>query len=84
METGHTNEPTRFFIKDAIIEHELPIGSSNQGYFLINSDEDFEAAINSLSSRVDALQSRIDAVSEGWNRRKQSLENGNNWPITDK
>jgi hypothetical protein len=83
MDTGHTNEPTRFFIKDAIIDNELPIGSNNQGYFLINSDDDLEAATKSLASRIEALESRIDALQEGWRRRQQSLENGWNWPITE-
>jgi hypothetical protein len=46
MDIDHTQEPTRDLIRDAIVDHEIPIGSTPQdGYFLINTEEELNEAI---------------------------------------
>ena len=81
LEEGHTQEPTRDMIREAIISEEIPIGSTPaQGYFLINSDAELEQVVEGLQARVDGLQRRIEALRRGWRRRKISRKDGGNWP----
>ncbi|MBM4306292.1 MAG: hypothetical protein FJ123_06090 [Deltaproteobacteria bacterium] len=81
MDVGHTQEPTRDLIRDAIVEHEIPIGSTPQdGYFLIDSEEELYEAINNLQQRIEGLQNRIKGLNCGWLRRQESRTKGGNWP----
>lgn len=43
------------------------IGSSNQGYFKINSPQKAQEAINYLLSRIPDLQMRADNLKAVWN-----------------
>lgn len=80
MEVGHTQEPTRDLIRCAIIEHDIPIGSTRNGYFLINNESELNEVIDGLQRRIDGLQNRINGLRNGWRRRQESRENGENWP----
>lgn len=81
MDIGHTQEPTRDLIRYAIVNHQIPIGSTPQtGYFLINTKEELDEAANNLEQRIIGLQDRIEGLRRGWQRRQQSRSNGGNWP----
>jgi len=80
MEVGRTNEPTRQLITECILNDKYPIGSSNSGYFLIDSEDELDSVIDSLESRIRGLRNRIDALRQGWQMRVRSREAGNNWP----
>lgn len=81
MDKGHTQEPTRDLIREAIIGQDIPVGSTpRDGYFLINSENELEAAVSDLEARIQGLHRRIESIQRGWNRRVQSRNSGNNWP----
>ena len=81
MDAGHTQEPTRDLIRDAIVNHEIPVGSTPQdGYFLIDNEEELDETINSLQQRIEGLQNRINGLRRGWQRRQDSRLGGGNWP----
>ena len=81
IEEGHTQEPTRDLIREAIVSEKIPIGSTPaHGYFLINSDAELEEVVEGLQARVHGLQRRIEALRHGWRRRQISREHGGNWP----
>jgi hypothetical protein len=81
MDVGHTQEPTRGLIREAVIENEFPIGSiPRTGYFLINTEEEYQETIDDLKARAQGLQRRIEAITRGWERRKASRSEGGNWP----
>ena len=80
MDIGHTQEPTRDLIRSAIVEHDIPIGSTRNGYFLIDDEAELSQVIGGLQRRIDGLQNRKDGLSNGWQRRQESRENGGNWP----
>lgn len=81
MDVGHTQEPTRDLISDAIVNHKIPIGSTPRaGYFLINTEEELDEAVNNLQQRIRGLQDRIKGLRRGWLCRQQSRANGGNWP----
>jgi hypothetical protein len=80
MDTGPTQEQTRDFIRDAIINEEIPIGSTPQGFFLINTEDELIEVVKGLEGRINGLQKRIDALKSGWERRLKSRNSGGNWP----
>jgi len=67
---GTNQDETRDFVRQAIIDHKLPIHSTRRGYFIIDSEPQFQATIAGMESRIDAYNARIQAVEEGWERRK--------------
>jgi hypothetical protein len=81
MDVGHTQEPTRDLIRDAIVNHGIPMGSAPQdGYFLIDTEEELNEAVTNLHQRIEGLQNRINGLRHGWQRRQQSRASGANWP----
>ena|SRR4030042_3294788 len=80
MGVGHTQEPTRDLIRDAIVNHEMPIGSTPRGYFLINTEEELTEAINNQQQRIEGIKKRINGLRRGWQRRQESRASGGNWP----
>ena len=81
MDVGHTQEPTRDLIRDAIVNQGIPIGSTPQdGYFLINTEEELNEATNNLRQRIECLENRINGIRHGWQQRQQSRAGGGNWP----
>jgi hypothetical protein len=80
MDVGRTNEPTRQLITDCILNDKYPIGSANNGYFLIDSEAELDDVVDSLEGRIQGLRNRIDALREGWRKRVRSRADGNNWP----
>ena len=80
MQRENTSESTRALITHCILEKGWPIGSSNKGYFLINSPEELEAVVASLKQREEGLKKRIAALEGGWKERKKSKDSGGNWP----
>ena len=63
MDIGHTQEPTRDLIRDAIVSRDYPIGSlPRSGYFLIDTKKELDEAVGNLQRRIDGMQRRIDAL----------------------
>ena len=54
-----TQEKTRALIRTAIIDHDVPIGSSTKGYFLISSREELEQVVDQLITRSDGILERV-------------------------
>ena len=81
MEEGHTQEPTREIIRGAILDKDIPIGSTvRDGYFLIDSKEELSTVISEIEARIDGLRNRICHLQVGWGRRKRSRQSNGNWP----
>lgn len=81
MDTGNTQEPTRDLIRDAILRDGYPIGSiPDAGYFLINTEQEYQKTVSNLEARAQGLQHRIEAITRGWEQRKESRASGGNWP----
>tara|TARA_B100000614_G_C14185462_1_gene343213 strand:+ start:205 stop:537 length:333 start_codon:yes stop_codon:yes gene_type:complete len=80
MDAGHTQEPTRDLIRSAIIEQNIPIGSTSNGYFLINDESEMDRVIGGLKSRILGLQNRIECLKKGWRDRQLSRQKNGNWP----
>lgn len=72
MEVGNTQEPTRDLIRWAIVDKNIPIGSTTNGYFLIDNDLELQEVIESLESRIDGLRKRIEGLKKGWHKREKS------------
>ena len=80
LDIGNTQETTRNLIRNAIVNHNIPIGSSQAGYFLVDTEAELDNVVQSLQKRIKGLQDRIDGIQNGWEKRKSSREQGKNWP----
>lgn len=70
---GRTQETIRKYIRELVNQHDNLIGSSNKGYFKINSVDRANEAINYLLNRIPDLQERADNLRTQWN-----IQNPNN------
>ena len=55
---GTNNDDFRATVTDMIVNHNKPIGSSRNGYFIITTEDDRQRAINWIDrdKKVDALR----------------------------
>lgn len=67
VDPGRTQETIRKYIRELVNEQDNLIGSSNQGYFKINTPEKAHEAINYLLNRIPDLQMRADNLRAVWN-----------------
>ncbi len=78
---GTNNDQTRGEVTDAIVNNEIPIGSSPQcGYWLIDSDAECQEIVDRLDAIIRAYAIKRTAIVNGWTRRKQSKASGRPWP----
>ncbi len=67
VDPGRTQETIRKYIRELVNEQHNLIGSSNNGYFKINSAQRVQEAINYLLSRIPELQLRANNLRQIWN-----------------
>ena len=78
---GTNNDRTCREVKKAIDDNDIPVGSSpHAGYWLIDSDAEFQEIVDRLNSTINNFTVKRDAIKRGWQRRKQSKSTGNAWP----
>lgn len=68
---GPTNEHVRDLIRDMILNHGCCIGSLmwEDGYWIIQNEEELNRVIDSLESRADGVIRRADALRNNWQNR---------------
>jgi len=54
--------PVRAAIREIIENKQLPIGSCNKGYYLIETEQERSQVINDLMSRIIGIQARIGLI----------------------
>lgn len=64
---GRTQETIRKYIRELVNEENNLIGSSNQGYFKIDSPQKAQEAIDYLLGRIPDLEMRADNIKTVWN-----------------
>lgn len=77
---GPTQEILRDWIRVAIVDHNLPIGSSSRGYYLISTAFEAQENDKGLDYRQQGIQTRRDAAMVGWGKREESIASGGQWP----
>ena len=80
LDGGRTQEPTRDLIREAIVRDNFPIGSTRDGYFLIDSIDELNSVVGELERRMGGIRLRIEGIRKGWAKREQARRNGQNWP----
>jgi len=79
--SGTNNDQTRREVKEAIVVHDIPIGSSSQrGYWLIDSDAECQEIVDRQNATIRDYKAKRKAIVRGWTRRKASKASGNPWP----
>jgi hypothetical protein len=61
-------------IANLITDHQIPIGSSQEGYFYITNDDDYQLAHSELISRIKKLARRAKGMRLGYAKSKQYEE----------
>lgn len=60
---GATNE----HIRDLIFQYDVCIGSSRDGYWVIQTEEELENVCKDLEERADATRNRAEKLRSNWN-----------------
>ena len=62
--TGTNNDTTRNEVTKAIHDHDIPVGSNSNpsGYWLIDSDAEYEEVIKRLNSYIKTYTDKRDAI----------------------
>ena len=47
-----------------------PIGASQEGYFWITSDDEYQIARAEIISRIDKLRQRLSGLEKGWEEKQ--------------
>lgn len=65
---------TRQIIREIMIEDQIPIAAGNQGYYVIESEEELSEYINNLDERVLSIVGRKQAVLRAANDWEDRIE----------
>ena len=67
---GKVEVPIRKAIREFIEAGEL-IGSTSKGYFIIETQSEFDEYIASLEGRIAGINTRIEKLNENWSDRNR-------------
>ena len=77
---GTNNDKTRAFVRAEILGGDLPIGADRDGYWIIDSGQEFTEALDQIDHRIRKLEERRLALIRGWAVRQFSKSIGQPWP----
>jgi len=69
VDPGRTQETIRKYIREMVNDGTALIGSSNRGYFSIQSKEQVQQALSYVNNRIPKLQNRAQNIKDSWNER---------------
>lgn len=69
VDPGRTQETIRGYIRELVNDDSQLIGSSNSGYFKINTGAKAQIAISYLLNRIPDLRRRANNLQAEWNRQ---------------
>lgn len=49
---------TRMVVREVLAQHQLPVAGSSNGYFVVASEDEYDAAIETLESRIIGIVER--------------------------
>jgi hypothetical protein len=61
----------RNIVSRLVSDYQVPIGSSQEGYFYISNNQEFQLAYGELISRIKALARRAKGLRVGWLRERE-------------
>ena len=65
---------TRAIIRELVLENQIPIASSNQGYYVIETEDELAEYIENLSTRIDSIAERRFAIQRAAKEWDESIE----------
>lgn len=68
---------TRAIVRELVLEEKIPIASSNQGYYIIETEDELAEYIENLSARIDSIAERrfaIQRAAQEWDEPIESSE----------
>jgi hypothetical protein len=68
---------TRELIREIVIEDEIPVASTNQGYFVVDNEEELSEYVDNLTRRAMAILERRFAVLRAANTWHEDIATSN-------
>lgn len=65
-----THAQTRALILECARKYELPIAASNQGYYLISNQQEYDEYMDNLNSRSAGIEERKKIITKNFKRDK--------------
>lgn len=68
---------TRAIIRELVLDDKIPIASSNQGYYVVETEDELAEYIENLSTRIDSIAERrfaIQRAAKEWDEPIKSSE----------
>ena len=65
---------TRMLIRDIMLEDQIPVASSNSGYYVIETEEELKDYVDQLESRILGMSERKYAVQRAANEWDGEIE----------
>jgi hypothetical protein len=68
---------TRAIVRELVLEDQIPIASSNQGYYVVETEDEIAEYIDNLSARIDSIAERrfaIQRAAKKWDEPIESSE----------
>ena len=65
-----THAKTRALIFECAQENKLPVAATNRGYFLIETQDEYNDYIKNLDDRIRCIEFRKTIVSDNYRRKK--------------
>jgi len=65
---------TRMLIRDIMLEDQIPIASSNKGYYIIETEAELQDYLDQLESRILGMSERKFAIQRAANEWKAEIE----------
>ena len=68
VDDGEGNPKTREVIRVLMDERDLPVASSNCGYWMLESEDQLRVYVNDLEGRINGIEERIQMVQENFHQ----------------
>lgn len=69
-----THAKTRVMILEAAKKYKLPLAAYGDGYYLVETEEEFNEYMENLDSRIEGIEERKKLITENYNLRKEQNE----------
>lgn len=66
-----THAKTRALIFEAAEKYKLPLAANNRGYFLINTQAEYDEYIENLKTRIAGINKRIEIITNNYKEWKK-------------
>lgn len=68
--SGLSASTVRDCIAEIRVEYDVPVVSRNQGYYVVESRDEFEAQLERMNDRIETIRERKKELASAWNTQQ--------------